>query len=304
MSLRQRLRNTPVMLELIPPPQRAGERFVRNLLERYVKSAYEQLEIDACNVPEIVEENHRGEPFRRNMDPREFVLRMRSACGDEEVVVNKIVAHCQGGEEELTRWAESTRDEYGIRNVVAVGGSSSQFRYPGPTVLKANQILRGADLLVGNIMIPERDHEAGRMLVKTLHGAQFFTTQVVFSVQEFLDELRRYRTLCEAQGVDPATVFVSFAPVSDGDDLTFLRWLGIRITPAMEDQLLNGTPDPAAASAEMAVRNWRRIRHQQEGYQGVPLALNVEYINRHNFAPAIALARRLIQENGGGTGGG
>lgn len=298
MPLSDRLRHRPVLLEDIPPGSRASATSVRRFVERYVQPARDRLAIQGVNLPEIVEENHRGRPFYKNLDPREFAATVRDVWPDQETVVNKIVVHLEGPEA-LVRWAETTRDEYGIRNVVAVGGSSSRMDYPGPTVLEANPVLRDEGFLVGNIMIPGREGEPERMLAKTRAGAQFFTTQVIFAVPEFLEDLRGYETLCWEHGVEPATVFASFAPVSDPEDVAFLRWLGVHVKPAMEARLLeNGQTDPVTSSVRVAVRNWQRIRDEQVGYSHVPLGLNVEYINRHNFGPALKMADRLIHENG------
>ncbi len=293
MSLRSRLGDRPVMVEVIPPGRRASEKAVRSLIENYVREAVEQCEPDAINVPEIVDENYRGDPFYRNMDPRSFCDALRDVLGEREVVVNKIVAHCKAGPAELERWATSLKD-HSIQNVIAVGGASSKHNYPGPTVPEANRILREAGLCCGNIMIPERRGEARRMLEKTVSGAEFFTTQAVFTADRSIEILRRYQALCKEEGVKPAAVFVSFAPVADGDDLEFLSWLGSAIPPEMERRLLaGGTEGLAMSSIQLAEENWRRIL-SEGGTQGrAPLGINVEYISRHNFGHAVEMGKRL-----------
>ncbi|MFQ5804136.1 MAG: hypothetical protein ACE5JQ_14695, partial [Candidatus Methylomirabilales bacterium] len=70
------------MLEVIPPQRRASEKSVSKFINNYVLRASRQFEIDAFNIPEVVEENYRGEPFYRNMDPRMFAERLRDLCGD------------------------------------------------------------------------------------------------------------------------------------------------------------------------------------------------------------------------------
>lgn len=299
MSLQERLHSRPVLLEVIPPGARARPPTARKFAEKYVQPAEDRLSLDGVNLPEIVEENHRGEPYYKNLDPREFAVHVRETCGDLEVVVNKIVVHFEDGIAGLEAWARETRDTYDIRNVVAVGGTSSKIVYPGPSVAEANRVLDDLGLLVGNIMIPEREGEAHRMVAKTQAGARYFTTQVIFSAAEFLRVLREYQSLCNERGVPPATVFASFAPVSDPADVGFLRWLGVNLDASMEARLLeNGSTDPATSSVQVAVRNWRRVLDEQAGYDRVPLGLNVEYINRHNFEPALKMAGQLIRENG------
>ena len=88
-------------------------------------------------------------------------------------------------------------------------------RYPGPSVSEANVVARhimeakGMDnLMIGNICLPERRDEAKRMLFKTLAGAQFFTTQILFDSRQIIDILVEYNRLCLSAGVKPASVLL------------------------------------------------------------------------------------------------
>ncbi|MFQ5909000.1 MAG: hypothetical protein ACE5JE_09305, partial [Thermoplasmata archaeon] len=151
-------------------------------------------------------------------------------------------------------------------------------------------------LLCGNIMIPERRSEARRMLDKTESGADFFTTQVVFTPDRLLQVLVKYDKLCRDRAVDPAAVLVSFAPVSDGNDLDFLRWLGVNIGAETATQLASGGADGLARSSmDLAVDNWEHILSQNDAFRKVSLGLNLEYINRHNFRHAPEMGARLME---------
>ncbi len=88
-------------------------------LDKYVQETLRQCRVDAINLPEVADENFRGEPVSRNHDPREFATVLRKQLGPQEIVVNKIVVHLDGGREELTRWAQATQRDYGVPNVVA-----------------------------------------------------------------------------------------------------------------------------------------------------------------------------------------
>ncbi|MFQ5986886.1 MAG: hypothetical protein ACE5KQ_05965 [Thermoplasmata archaeon] len=230
------------------------------------------------------------------MDPREFTMVLRKKLGPQEIVANKIVVHLDGGPEELVSWAQATRKEYGIHNVVAVGGNSSRNEYPGPTVIEANEVMKTQGLLCGNIMIPDREGEARRMVKKTESGADFFTTQVIFIPDNLLRVLTEYEALCGERGIEPATVLVSLAPVSDGNDLDFLQWLGVEIGPETATQLTSGGADGIAQSSmDLAVSNWERILAQNNAFRNVSLGLNLEYINRHNFRHAPEMGARLME---------
>src|SRR3989304_3983029 len=73
---RERLGSTPVVFEVVPPGRRGGEKTPASLVGR-VRDAVRSLpHVDALNIPEVLDENHAGQPFYRNMDPQEFVERL------------------------------------------------------------------------------------------------------------------------------------------------------------------------------------------------------------------------------------
>ena len=221
---------------------------------------------------------------------------LRKQLGPQEIVANKIVVHLTEGPEELAQWATATRKEFGIHNVVIVGGTSSRHDYPGPSVVEANELMKAHGLLCGNIMIPDREDEARRMLEKTESGADFFTTQVIFTPDNLLKVLAEYDARCRERKIEPATVLVSLAPVSDGSDLDFLRWLGVEIANETASQLTRlGSDGLAQSSMDLAVANWEHILAQNGGFRNVSLGLNLEYINRHNFRHAPELGARLME---------
>ncbi len=285
-------------MEVLPPGRRVSPAGIRHFLDGFVRRAVAACSPDALNVPEIVEENFRGEPYRRTLSPRAFREILREQLGGREVVVNKVVAHCRGGAEELAVWASAARDE-GIESVVAVGGDSSHHTYPGPAVPEANRILREVGLCCGNILIPERLEEADRMREKTATGAEFFTTQALFAAEPLEAVLREYKALCEDGGLRPAAILVSLAPVSDAHDLEFLQWLGVFLGPEAEERLAGEDPGAvAAASIDHAMANWRRL--QKTGAElGLSMGVNLEYISRHNFEAALVMGQRLAARRPG-----
>lgn len=292
---RDRLTKNPVVLELVPPARRASEKTVASFAARTREAMKSLPTLDAINIPEVLDENHRGQAFYRNLGPREFVARLGE---DLEVdpIVNKIVAHFPstaafGG------WVHESLEGHGLRNFVLVGGTSSRIRYPGPSVVEANRILRSVaagrgDVTIGNITIPERDEEVDRLLNKTRAGCDFFTTQVLFETEPMATVIRLYGERCAAEGLQPATILLSFAPVSDYQDLEFLVWLGANVTPRTEELLLNskGSP-PGSASIEVARVLWSRLAEVAERTKpAVPLGVNVEEVSLHNFDLAVRMA--------------
>jgi 5,10-methylenetetrahydrofolate reductase len=302
-SLTDRLEHLPVFFEVVPPHRRTSETALNRFADRVRKAVRDIGSVDAVNLPEVLDENHRGRPYYRNLDPRRFSRLLGEDVG-AETVVNKVVVHVPSAEA-FTAWLRETLEGYGLRNLVLVGGTSSRFRYPGPTVVEANEILRNMasalgvdDVVCGNITIPDRRLEEVRLLNKTRAGARFFTSQVLFEIEPMADVLRKYDRLCKAQGVPPATVFLSFAPVSDLHDLDFLQWMGADVSEATEDFLLKeGEAAMGEVSLALAERMWRSLRAtaEEEGLR-VPLGVNVEQISRHNFDLAVRMTKAFVAD--------
>lgn len=292
---RSTLASTPLVLEIVPPSRRSSDKAVAILVDR-VREAVRKLGIlDGLNLPQVLDENHMGQPFLRNMDPREFARRLGDDLGVDPVV-NNVVAHTPSADA-VRKWTRESLDAYGLRSFVLVGGTRSRLRYPGPPVLEADRILRSEaagrdDVALGNITIPDRDNEVERLLDKTRAGCDFFTTQVLFEAEPMATVLRAYGKRCAAQGLAPATVLLSFAPVSDYQDLEFLVWLGAIVTPRTEEALFNGKgSDPGRASIEVARTLWSQLwAAAAQSRPAVPLGVNIEEVSLHNLDLAVRMA--------------
>ena len=298
MVFANRLRDFPLVLEVVPPHGRASDKAVRSLVKKVHEAVRTIPELDAVNLPEVLDENHAGMPFYRNMDPRRFAGLLNLE-GPLEPIVNKVVVHMKGVAS-FDRWVKESLDAYGLRNFVLVGGGSSRVKYPGPTVAEANGRLAElteayADVATGNIAIPERADEVSRLVGKTRTGSRFFTTQVLFEAEPIATTLRQYGEACHYEGVHPATVLLSFAPVSDYQDVEFLAWLGATVTPETEERLLQRGVRPGIASLQVALKILTKIRDAVEGSpHAVPLGVNIEQIATHNFELAVKMAQEFL----------
>ena len=288
-----RLTDFPVVLEIVPPHRRSGSKAAERFLDR-VRSAVDDLpRIDAVNFPEIVDENRVGSPYYRHVDPR----RMASALNDGsriDTIVNKVVVHLEDAAH-LRAYLSESMTAYGLRNFVLAGGSSGRHVYPGPDVLTANEVLRALsrsrpDVACGNILIPDRPGEVDRMIRKTRAGCRFFTTQVLFREEPTTSVLRGYGAACALAGVSPATVLLSFTPVTDRADLELLSWLGATIPHDVEASILS--KEDGERSLALARSVWSDIRDAiEDAPNPVPLGVNVEEISTHNFHLAVRLVR-------------
>src|SRR2546427_1958715 len=191
----QRLSAFPIVLEIVPPHRRASEKTLAGLVTKVQDAVGSVPHLDALNIPEVLDENHAGLPFYRNLGPRAFAQRLNDGLR-VEAIVNKVVVHVRG-REDLATWFRESIEADGLRNFVLVGGTSSRIEYPGPDVVTANEVLgEGAggrrDGVCGNITIPERPGEGGGPLPETPAGGPLFTTQVLFEPEPISTVLREY----------------------------------------------------------------------------------------------------------------
>ncbi len=298
MSLTQKLLDPahPVTLfEMVPPPaDKPG------VLETAIADAAKAAEsADAINLPEIHDEKRgavRAAQFVRRVEPRALGARLRREL-KIDVVLNRCVIH----EPDPLPWFRQIEEEDDIHCVVLVGGESSQIQYPGPTVIEAAERVAaaGTGVTLGGISIPSRLHEAERVRRKAAAGLSFFTTQVLFDSNDIVWLLQRLNGL-------ESRVFLSFAPVSHPRDLEFLRWLGADVPTDLDRFLLHGRPteNPAAENPAGTTPSYfeRSLDLCQRILMDVfdnlppdppPVGLNIEHINRRNFAPALQMLKKL-----------
>ncbi|HUI43651.1 MAG TPA: hypothetical protein VL523_16945 [Terriglobia bacterium] len=300
MNLRHKIvdPSLPVSFFEVVPPEEDKPAALEEALEvvRAVEGS-----VDAINLPEIHNEARPGQrtaDFVPRLDPRRLGSKLRDELG-VEVVTNHCVVH----EPDPLPWLRETREVFGIEHLVLVGGESSGVRYPGLSVVETAERLRAAGHTgaLGGISIPSRTGEAERVRRKQAAGLDFFTTQVLFDPNDIVWLVQKLNGL-------EARIFLSFAPVSHPRDLHFLRWLGADIPPDL-DRFLRldeasasdlSHPDrreqARTACLERSISLAQRIL--MEVFDSLPpdppaLGLNVEHINRRNFAPATRMLDRL-----------
>lgn len=280
------LQSAPVILfEMVPPA--AGKPGAIQAALGEVKKVRHL--VDAINLPEIHDEaraSERTHNFVPRVEPRVLGAPIRREL-ETEVVLNRVVVQ----QPDQVRWFRETREKFGLDNAVLVGGESSEIRYPGPSVLEAAEQIRAEGLpwCLGGIAIPSRLHEAERIRRKQAASLEFFTTQVLFDSNDIVWLIQRLNGL-------EARIFLSFAPVSHPRDLDFLRWLGADVPPDLDQFLLRGEAGGGESCFERSLDLAQRIL--MDVFDNLPpdpppLGLNIEHINRRNFAAAVKMLDRL-----------
>lgn len=308
-SFKDALRNRPLIFTAIPlRDSRTGdsvhdEKILKNL-EIRKKELSESLKtfsrLTAVSVPELVEENHEGKPRYNSIYTRAFASGTANILHVDSII-NKVVAHIENYEK-FVEWIKETHS-LGINNIIFVGGNTRHHRYPGPSVSEANVIarrlweqFREEKITIGNISLPERREEAKRMLFKTLAGAEFFTTQMLFDSKQMISLLVDYDRQCKIAGVSASTVVFSFAPLRSVADLNLLDFLAVELPEKARDYVLEGGSIPEASRRSIinSLRVYSDIVSELEERRiSVPIGVNVEQLTKSNFSPSISMLEQF-----------
>ncbi|MFQ5799431.1 MAG: hypothetical protein ACE5H0_12185 [Bacteroidota bacterium] len=280
-----------ILFEVVPP-LRSSSAERREKIFNQAKDVLDHLpNISRINVPEVVDENFRGEPYYKHVDVAEFGEEIKKRLG-VDVILNKVVVHLRNSEA-LVEWVKKSHSELNLSAFVWVGGNSSRFSYPGPSVLEVNRMTQSMDgVTFGNILIPTRKHELEKMVEKTRSGCSFFTTQVLFDKNGLCPLLAQYEKACREKGLQPCRIYLSFAPAANSQNLEFLQWLGVQIPEDVLRTLTTG--DIGKNSVRLAADVSNEICQELQGTD-LTIGLNVEHISQNNFELAVELGRALTK---------
>ena len=288
-----------VAYEILPPREKDG---TLNSYAEIISSLLSQTHIDAINIPEVHDENSRGQRPVLNQkrgEPREFGRLLQDIVGIE-AIVNRVVVHASFNDQ--LKWIETTNKKYEIENLIIVGGESSSIKYPGPSVndvlekISSNFNRNGGDLFCGGIAIPSRDKESINLIKKAQHGSEFFTTQVLYDSKKIIKMIGHYQKKCDSMKTFPRRLLLSFAPVSSQKNIDFLKWLGVEIPKETERYLKARPGSMIERSLDVAVEVLSDIlEYISENSIQVPIGLNVEHIMSYNFQSSVEMLQELAR---------
>ena len=170
----------------------------------------------------------------------------------------------------------------------------SSIKYPGPSVTEANSIADKKGVNFGNIFIPNRPEEAERLLSKTKSGCNFFTSQVLFESDSALKVIDGYMRKCKANSLQPSKFYLSFAPVSNEEDITFIKWLGAEISKKTESRLKTAEKI-RQESISIILELIEKILNSNKKNSNAEIGLNIEYVMLHNLELAKELAEKASE---------
>ncbi len=282
----------PILFEALPPSTKAGPAKIRARVAAL--RPLRDLPLAGVNVPEVIGGHY------ETIEPRVFAARLQKEHNIPAIVNRITVYHTVP---ELARWVRETRDDFGIRDFVFVGGESRTETYPGCGVGDA---LRGvaADIhaaggRAGVITIPTRrgrtPDEPERLMAKEIAGASFAMSQILLESEHALQLQQDLTTACRTRDLDTPPIFWSLAPVRQVRDLDFLAWLGVHVPLGVASRLRTAPNDDAreALSHEINLTIARELLAHAEEHDYHSLGFTVEHVMQNNVDAAFGLVEEL-----------
>ncbi len=266
----------PRILTIIPPPRQwEPARVDRKAFE--IATLTKAVGIDVVSIPEVIEEKSRGErtvPYKLKVDNAYFGRLLRKYNPDLTIILNKVVPVMS--REEFERWLEEHSGEY--QHLVLVGGESSRIQYPGYNPIEAAPIAARYMKHLYGITIFHRRNEARRLLEKTRAGIRAFFSQIIFDLCHVRETLEEYHYLARQEGVEPARIYISIAPISRVKDLDFIKWLGVMIPYELEKRFRENPDRMESLSLEVI----RGLVQEISGWD-YDLGINMEHVMLNNL---------------------
>ncbi|TMN41291.1 methylenetetrahydrofolate reductase [Pseudoalteromonas sp. S2755] len=260
-----------------------------------------EIEYDGVIIYDIQDESSRTQvprpfPFKHTVDPCEYSQLIREL-SHLDVITYKSVA--QRDSEAFSNWLSSTKQQYGLNNLVLVGSPSSQGDIKLPLseaydVLKHHQ----DDFFLGGVTIAERHaskrNEHERLIDKTEQGCQFFVSQAVYDAQATIDLITSYARTCKQQGQKPKRIILTFTPCGGEKTLQFMEWLGISVPEATKWRMLD-SENTLSESIRICRENLDQIL-KSCSHLDISLGLNIESLtNRKEEIDASINLYRLLK---------
>lgn len=314
--LQERLGRSMMSIELNPPEKNKLTE-TQAIHEKHLSKLFSDLpELGAINLPEIQEEQQKGDKgdrkssFKDRVPPRNYTLKLRNQF-KKEYLINRVIVQEPPADQEA--WLLETYHDYNLRSVVLVGGESSNRDYPGPSVPEGNRLIKDylnrgtrqygsgsmepTDFLVGNICISTRRRsdfdEPERMTKKIEAGCDFFTSQIIAESETPARLIRDLSRTLKEKPFRPPPILWSLTPINSPKDVNFLRWLGVKIPDRVENKILNSDRS-LTASLDHFERIWKELLEvEQELDASIPMGLNISPVALRNLEPSLKLASRL-----------
>jgi len=263
-----------------PPKASTDDGMMAEIAEKLL-ARLAHIDFDGLIVYDIQDESSRIDkprpfPFIGTRDPRAYSALLAQQ-SQRPVITYKSVS--QRDRAEFAQWLDDAWHRYGVRDLVLVGSPSASadiklsLRDAYAATAAANQPFN-----LGGVTIAERHAVKGsehrRLRDKGQNGCGFFVSQAVYDADATIALLHDYGTLCQAQGVAPSRIILTFTPCGSAKTLEFMQWLGISVPADTAARILQSA-NPLSESIRECRANLQRILDACLPL-GIPIGLNIE----------------------------
>ncbi|MBE0495539.1 MAG: methylenetetrahydrofolate reductase [Campylobacterales bacterium] len=269
-----------ILYGLTPPKANNTHEEVQEIAARQC-ARLEKRPIDGVVVYDLQDEAERTEsarpfPFLETIDPAMYATAYLGSLSAPSVLYRAVGKYSK---EQTRTWLEAHNKPDCLSVFV---GAASRTQKVSLSMQEAYALKRDVapHLLLGGIAIPERhmkkhdEHE--RVVRKVEEGCAFFVTQAVYDLEaskRFLDD---YVALSRAKHLPLVPIIFTLTPCGSEKTLAFMKWLGIHISPLVEEMLL-GTED----MLEVSMAHMRYVAKMLYMYgtsKGIPVGFNIESV--------------------------
>lgn len=288
----------PLLFEVVPPKKEVSQKEL-NLFINQIINTVKETKIDALDIPDLIQE----EKVSRKRSLEKVAPRQLAKLINQKIkipiIINRVTVF--DGPKKQREWLIETYQNYKIKYLILIGAPDNK-PYPGLSASQAAQLVTQlnkkslTDFYCGAITIPTRrlSHfdEPERMINKQKAGIKFFLSQIIFESQTSCQFLKDYYQACQKEKIKPGRIFLSFAPVSNPEDLQFLKSLQVFIPQKVQKILLEKKNKMVEYSISTAKKIFADIFAfcQQQNIE-VPLGINVNYVRKQNFQAAKKLLK-------------
>jgi hypothetical protein len=214
-------------------------------------------------------------PFRKCMDAAQYASFFPAASGKQCIVYKSVVeTKC----DDFEKWLDSACLDY-LHNTYNLVGCT------GLDLNEVGKMMKSRDnVSFGCVCSPERhtlnQNESTYMVMKSEFGADWFTTQGIFSAAPISKLLNDYGDICRQKCLMPKKVLLTFAPCGRPKTMAFIKWLGMYVPEEKEKRILAAAV-PAQESVILLNEILTNILEQTRN-SGVPLGIIVESLSVYN----------------------
>ncbi len=282
---------------LTPPKASHTHAEIEEIAQRQM-ARLENVSLDGLVLYDLQDEAQRTKetrpfPFLETIAPQAYATEYLHPLGLPFVVYRAIGKYPK---EETATWLQAHNDPRALSVFV---GAAAKDQPMSMSMQEAYGLRREVApwLLLGGIAIPERhmkkhdEHE--RVVQKVEEGCSFFVTQAVYDLEaskRFLDD---YVALSKKKNIPLVPIIFTLTPCGSEKTLMFMKWLGIHVSPMLEEMLL--VSDDMLGGSLAHVRYVAKMLYMYGTSKGVPVGFNIESvaIRKAEIEASVALVEQV-----------